>query len=93
MSGAHLHLILNHLPLLGVIFAIPLLVITMRKPSPDLQKAALVMFTLSGLISPIVHLSGEQGEQELQNWPGISREVIFNFCVRPKEERCILCKI
>lgn len=46
MSATHLHLVLNHVPILGIPFGIALLLMGVLRHSEELKRAALVTFSL-----------------------------------------------
>lgn len=62
MSPAHLHLLLNHLPLIGIPFSLGFLVQSIRKHSDSSRNFALVVLLLSCLLSIPVYLTGEPAE-------------------------------
>ena len=78
MSATHLHLILNHLPILGVPFGIALLTAGVLRHSTELKKAALVTFALASVLLVPVFLSGEPAEETVERLPGVSESYIEN---------------
>lgn len=62
MDAAHLHLIINHIPILGTIFGLVLLGVAWGTRGEVLLKAALVTFAVCGLAAGPVYLSGEEAE-------------------------------
>jgi uncharacterized membrane protein len=78
MNLAYLHLLLNHLPVVGSIFALFLLLIGIVRRSLELQKAALIAFMLIALISIPTFLTGEPAEKIVTNVPGISLRTVHN---------------
>jgi hypothetical protein len=75
MNITHLHLMLNHVPVIGILFAIGLLFFAMRRGSDELARASLAIFALLGLISIVVYFTGEPAEDVVHGLPGFS-EVI-----------------
>lgn len=59
MSLAHLHLLLNHYPIIGTIIGIALLVFAYLRKSNEVAKAALGLFAVLGAIAVVVYLTGE----------------------------------
>ncbi|HEX7295623.1 MAG TPA: hypothetical protein VF251_07710, partial [Pyrinomonadaceae bacterium] len=59
MSWVHLHLLLNHVPLLGAAFATFLLAFAMLKGSDELKKVSLGASVIAALIAIPVYLTGE----------------------------------
>lgn len=78
MDAIHLHLILNHIPLTGVLFAVVFLGAGLFLKSETLQKTGLwVGFVMAVLAAP-VYLTGEQAEDGAERLPGISESLIEN---------------
>ena len=73
MGAAHLHLILNHVPVLGVVFAGLLLGTALWYRSPQFQRLALVMVVGSALVAVPVYLTGEGAEDMVEGMAGVSR--------------------
>ena len=76
MNGAHIHLILNHVPVLGTLFGLLLLAYALFRKNKDLMKVSLVIFVLAGLFAGAVYLSGEQAEEIVEHLPGVSESII-----------------
>jgi hypothetical protein len=66
MSNAHWHLILNHLPVLGVPFGAVLLGLGLLRGTMALQRAGLVVLVLAGLAAGVAYLTGEPAEHALE---------------------------
>lgn len=71
MNWAHLHLMINHLPVIGSLLFVPLLWAIFRK-NDELFKANLALFVLLALATPAVYFSGLQAEDVLAKEPGVS---------------------
>lgn len=76
MNIIHLHLLLNHVPVIGAIFALLLLAFGILKKSDDLKKASFGAFAIAALIAIPVYLTGEPAEGLIENLPGVSESVI-----------------
>jgi uncharacterized membrane protein len=72
----HLHLLLNHLPTVGLGAGLGLLLASLLKKSEDLQQASFVAFFLLGLLAIPAYLTGSAAQFVLQNQPEVSRQVI-----------------
>ena len=66
MSSAHWHLILNHLPVLGVPFGAALLGFGLLWGQTVLQRAGLIVLLLAGLAAGAAYLTGEPAEHALE---------------------------
>jgi uncharacterized membrane protein len=73
---AHLHLLLNHFPTIGLGIALGLLLASLLKKSEDLKQASFVAFFLLGLVAIPAYLTGSAAQVALQDRPDVSREVI-----------------
>lgn len=76
MNGAHLHLVLNHLPVLGVGFGLLLFLAARLRRSTDLTRAALVVFVLAAGAAGIAYLTGEPAEEAVEEIVGVSEAAI-----------------
>ncbi|MBI2486756.1 MAG: hypothetical protein HYW01_07335 [Deltaproteobacteria bacterium] len=76
MNWAHVHLILNHIPLVGIGFSILLLIIAMLRRSNELINVALIFVILVALWAIPVYLTGEPTEEVVEKLPGISEQLI-----------------
>lgn len=72
MNGAHWHLILNHLPVLGTGFGILLLAFSWRRGNEHLKKLSLQFILIVACISIPAYLTGEPAEKVLKIWPGVA---------------------
>jgi hypothetical protein len=71
MNAAHLHLILNHLPVVGAPGVALLLMLGLLRKSADVQKAALIFAVLVGLTAIPVFLTGDPAESVVEDIPGV----------------------
>jgi hypothetical protein len=72
----HLHLLMNHLPVLGVPFGLILLCAGMLRRSDELKKAALLVFVVASLLLVPVYFTGEPAEEGVENLPGVTETYI-----------------
>lgn len=73
MNLAHLHLVLNHLPVLGTGFGLALLIFGLWRRSDELKKTALGVLALVALAAVPVYLTGEPAEELVETVPGVSK--------------------
>jgi uncharacterized membrane protein len=76
MNGAHLHLLINHIPVLGTFFGLALLAFGVWKRSDELRKAALGTFVIVALAAVATYLTGDPAEDVIKGLPGVSRAMI-----------------
>lgn len=78
MNGAHLHLILNHIPLVGLGFGFLLLCYALLRGEKDTRNAGLLVIIAAGLIAVPTFLTGDPAEDVVRGIAGISRESIHH---------------
>ena len=76
MNAAHLHLILNHLPVLGTAFGLALLAWAQWKKSEDLKRTSLGALVLVTMLAVPAYLTGEPAEDMVENLPGVAHDII-----------------
>ena len=76
MNGAHLHLLINHVPILGTVFGLALLAFGWWRKSEDIKKAALGTFVIVALGAVATYLTGDPAEDIVKGLPGVSRAAI-----------------
>lgn len=76
MDATHLHLILNHVPALGVVFAGLLLGVALWYRSAQFQRLALVMMVGTALVAIPVYLTGKEAEETVEGIAGVSEAAV-----------------
>jgi hypothetical protein len=76
LTGVHLHLLVNHAPLFGAIFALALLVASFLWAPDVLRRTALVVLVFTALSAVASDLTGDPAEDAIRGFPGVKREVI-----------------
>jgi uncharacterized membrane protein len=76
MTAAHLHLLLNHIPVLGTFFGLILLFLGLTKRSKTLQIAGLATFFIVGLVTIPAYLTGEAAEHATEHLSGSSHDML-----------------
>jgi hypothetical protein len=72
MALSHLHLVLNHVPVIGSVIAFGLLLLALVRRSNDLRHAALEVVVLVGLFSLPAYLSGLGAQPEVADRAGVA---------------------
>ena len=78
MNQAHIHLIINHLPIMGSLFAAVLLGAGVLQKNLSLTRAGLVAVLAAGLLCLPAQLTGAGAAAIVQNMPRVSRALIQN---------------
>ena len=76
MNAAHVHLLLNHIPILGTIFGLLLLLYGWLRGSSDVEKASLGTFVITALITIPVYLTGDGAAEIVRHLPEVSVPII-----------------
>lgn len=76
MNAAHLHLLVNHLPVIGTLFSIALLLWALIRRSPELTRVALGFFVLSAIGGLAAYWTGEPAEEMVEHMAGISEPIL-----------------
>jgi uncharacterized membrane protein len=75
-NPAHLHLMLNHLPVIGTAFGLGLVGWALLRRSEELKKISLGIFIIVALLAIPAYLTGEPAEELVENLPGVSKTSI-----------------
>ena len=76
MNLVHLHLLLNHVPTIGTIVALGLLLLAFAKKSNELTRASLAIFFAIALVSLPTYMTGYSAQRALKDRPGISAPLV-----------------
>ena len=76
MDAAHAHLILNHIPVVGLGAALLLLLYALARKNDEMKKAALAGFVLLALVAIPVFLTGKAAEDLVEHLPGVTEAFI-----------------
>lgn len=76
LNAAHLHIMLNHFPIVGVVVGTGLLTLWLLWRKEGVVLAALWTFVGSGIAVIPVYLLGDPAKDVVENMPGISRAAI-----------------
>jgi len=76
MNAAHLHLMFNHLSLVGMGFAILLNLLAVFGKSVDIRKLSCWFYILVGLLAILPVATGDGAGEIIKNMPGVSKDAI-----------------
>jgi len=76
MNVAHIHLMLNHLPVMGAAIGVLLLAAAFLRRSDELTKASFALLALLGVASVVVYLTGEPAEKIVEKVAGFSESLL-----------------
>jgi len=78
ISGAHLHLLVNHAPIFGCVFAFVLLVYSYFAAPDVLRRAAFIVLIVTGIAGLAADKTGEPAEDAIRGYPGVKRAIIHD---------------
>lgn len=76
MNQAHLHLLFNHLPILGTLFGILILASGFIAKNNAVKRTALGIFVFSALSALPAYFTGEGAEEIVESLPGVTENLI-----------------
>jgi uncharacterized membrane protein len=76
LNWTHIHLMLNHVPVIGLAVPIAFLLTDWARKNRKLEWLSLQMFVVFALLTIPVYLTGSPASHQMREMPGISRETI-----------------
>ncbi|MGK5083474.1 hypothetical protein WDW37_09220 [Bdellovibrionota bacterium FG-1] len=76
MNGAHLHLLVNHVPLFSVTFGLIAFVWSWIRRSDEMRRASMVLFLLAAVSSWLATETGESAEKIVEHLADITKTLI-----------------
>jgi hypothetical protein len=76
MNPVHIHLMINHVPVLGTVFGCLLMIYSLLRNKEELRRLALGIFLIVAIITPVVFFTGDGSEETLKNVAGISKDAV-----------------
>ncbi|NOZ04475.1 MAG: hypothetical protein GXO92_07735 [FCB group bacterium] len=76
MNWAHIHLLINHIPILATLFGLLILLWITWKPQEELRKLGFLVLFIAGLAALPVYFTGEPAEEMIEGLAGVSENQI-----------------
>lgn len=76
MSPVHLHLVLNHVPVIGTLIGICLLAYAVLRRDERLVRVCLGMFAVLAAVALATFLTGEPAEEAVEGLAGVSESIV-----------------
>src|SRR6202790_1191684 len=76
MNFVHIHLLLNHFPIIGTLVGLGLLLISLVGKNQDLRRASLIIFPVMALLAILAFFSGTGAQGAIKKLPGVSDALI-----------------
>lgn len=76
MNDAHLHLVVNHFPIIVTFLGVGILVVGMLLKNNSVKNTAYVLFAVSALFALASMATGEGAEELVEDMPNIGKKII-----------------
>ena len=76
MDTVHLHLVLSHVPVVGIPLLGLLFAFALARRSDETAKAAMSLLFLIGVAAVVVYFTGESAEEAIEDVPGFSEAIV-----------------
>lgn len=76
MNDAHQHLIVNHFPIIGLLFATGILIFALFSKSISLKNTAYVLFIIVAAFGFLSMFTGEGAEEMVEDLPNVGHKII-----------------
>ena len=76
MNDAHLHMVVNHFPIIGTIFGLGILITGIVMKNTVLKNVAYVLFVIAAIFGLVSMSTGEGAEEIAENLPSVTDQII-----------------
>jgi uncharacterized membrane protein len=76
MNDAHLHMVVNHFPIIGTIFGFGILLVGLVLKNKTLINTSYVLFIVAAIFGAISMGTGEGAEELVEDMPNIGKQII-----------------
>jgi uncharacterized membrane protein len=76
MNEAHLHLAVNHFPIVGTILGVGILVVGLALKNNSVKNTAFFLFIIAAIFAAVSMATGEGAEELVEDMPSIGHEII-----------------
>ena len=76
MNEAHLHMVVNHFPIIGTILAIGILIAGLLSKNTSIISTSYVLFVIGAIFGILSMNTGEGAEELVEDMPGIGWKII-----------------
>lgn len=76
MNDAHLHMVVNHFPIIGIIFGLGILIIGFFLNNNIVKNVAYGLFIVGAIFAAVSMSTGEGAEEIVEDFPNISKNII-----------------
>jgi uncharacterized membrane protein len=76
MNASHLHIILNHFPIIGLIFGLGILITGLILKNESVKNTAFVVFIIATIFGFLSMYTGDGAKEMVENLPNIGHKII-----------------
>ncbi|HQE33804.1 MAG TPA: hypothetical protein PLO52_01565 [Flavobacterium alvei] len=76
MNDAHLHMVVNHFPIIGTILGLGILIASIVFKNNSVKNTAYVLFIVAALFAAFSMATGEGAEEMVEDMPNIGKHII-----------------
>ncbi|MDD5150446.1 MAG: hypothetical protein PHC28_08170 [Flavobacterium sp.] len=76
MNDAHLHLVVNHFPIIGTILGLGILITGILLKNNTVKSTAYVLFIVSAIFAAFSMGTGEGAEEMVEDMPSVGKQII-----------------
>jgi uncharacterized membrane protein len=76
MNDAHLHLVVNHFPIIGTLFGLGILITGMLLKNNSVKNTAYILFIVAAIFAAFSMGTGEGAEELVEDLPNIGKQII-----------------
>ncbi|PWA03917.1 hypothetical protein [Flavobacterium psychrotolerans] len=76
MNDAHLHLVVNHFPIIGTIFGLGILIMGQVLRNNTVKNVAYVLFIVAAVFAAFSMYTGEGAEEAVEDMPSVGKQII-----------------
>lgn len=76
MNDAHLHMVVNHFPIIGTIFGLGILIAGIFMKNTVIKNVAYILFVVAAIFAAVSMATGEGAEEIAENLPSVTDQII-----------------
>ena len=76
LTGVHIHLLVNHAPVFGSLFALALFIASYFWAPDVLRRTAFVVLIFTALAAVVAFLTGDPAQHAIRGFPGVVRSMV-----------------
>ena len=76
MNDAHLHLLVNHFPIIGTVFGLGILISGILLKNNSVKNTAYILFIVAAIFTALSMATGEGAEELVEDMPSVGKQII-----------------